>query len=121
MAAKGPRPATLIERGAVDTVLSDYEGNSAIGPFEQLLVMRIIARIGLSERWSPIVVSHLANELHTSRQTVRNAIDAVSGELLEFEIQGNTSGRGRRVNLARPTLWLIERVQEVIKEEGNHD
>lgn len=117
MSNVGTRSASLVERGAVDTVLSDYEGNSEIGPFEQMLVLRIVARIGLSGEWSPIVVSHLANELQTSRQTVRNAIEAVSGDLLEFDVRGNESGRGRRVNLARPTQWLIDRVHEVIDEE----
>ncbi|MGO3150370.1 hypothetical protein ACTXJX_16755 [Glutamicibacter ardleyensis] len=119
MSAKRVRGASLVERGAVDTVLSDYEGNPEIGPFEQLMTLRIIARIGLSGEWQPIVVSHIAEEMDASRQRVRNAIEAVTSEFLDFDVQGNASGRGRRVNLARATTWLIERVQEVIDEEEN--
>ncbi|AZT92571.1 hypothetical protein [Brevibacterium aurantiacum] len=121
MSGKRARAATLVERGAVDTLLSDYEGNSEIGPFEKMLVLRIVARIGLSGTWEPIVVSHLADELRTSRQTVRNAIDAVSGDLLDFDVRGSESGRGRRVNLAKASQWMIDRVREVIEQEKNNE
>ena len=116
MKAKG---ATLVERGAVEVGLSDYEAVE-VGPFEQLLVLRIVGKIGLDYAWSPIVVTHLAEEFQTSRQKLRRGIEVISKEgLLEFEVKGNAESRGRRVNRARPSRWLIDRVHEVIGEEEN--
>ncbi|MGO2648405.1 MAG: hypothetical protein ACTH96_09535 [Brevibacterium aurantiacum] len=112
--------ASLREMGAVYAVLQEFEGSAEeVGsPYEQLMVQAVISRIGLTESFAPVNVTHLAEQLGTSKPTIRRAISAVEGDLLEFDVIVSGTGRGRRVNTVRPTTWLIDRVSEVLKEEN---
>lgn len=121
MSSEKTRGASLAELGAVWTVLRDVERESDEHvAMERLVVMAIVAKVGLSgATWVPIVVSRIAEELGTSRRTVKTAMDAVAGELLEFDVSGSPSGKGRRVNRARVSAWLKACADEVLAEEGD--
>ncbi|MGO2482570.1 hypothetical protein [Glutamicibacter ardleyensis] len=113
--------ASLRQMGAAYVVLQDFEGSATESgsPYEQLLVMAVLARTGISESFTPINITHLSEQLGTSKPTIRRVISAVDGELLEFEVKVIGTGRGRRVNTVRPTKWFMDRIQEVIDEEEN--
>lgn len=115
--------ASLRQMGAAYAVLQEFEGSAAeaSSPYEQLMVLAVLARIGLTETFEPINITHLSEQLGTSKPTIRRVIAAVDGELLEFEVKVSGTGRGRRVNTVRPTKWLIDQVQGVIEEEKDDD
>ncbi|MGP5523313.1 hypothetical protein ACTXM3_08440 [Glutamicibacter arilaitensis] len=111
--------ASLGQMGAAYAVLQDFEGSATESgsPYEQLLVMAVLARVGMTDTFTPINITHLAEQLGASKPTIRRVIAAVDGELLNFEVKVIGAGRGRRVNTVRPTQWFSEQVQAVLEAE----